>query len=153
MPFDPKVTSKQECIITTFQDVYFVSDSFEEAKVKMRWGRMKITYKLHCCFIYNEISTTDYSMTILCSFQGVCQDHQASLHSPIQPLHPECGRAKRHSQHQQRGGGASTWAWHRRWRPQPAEQAAGCLTAHTLPLKFIHLQSTNACRVIPQAPL
>ncbi|XP_035498304.1 tryptophan 5-hydroxylase 1a isoform X2 [Scophthalmus maximus] len=36
MPFDPKVTSKQECIITTFQDVYFVSDSFEEAKVKMR---------------------------------------------------------------------------------------------------------------------
>ena len=36
MPFDPKVTCKQECIITTFQDVYFVSDSFEEAKVKMR---------------------------------------------------------------------------------------------------------------------
>ncbi|XP_014196628.1 tryptophan 5-hydroxylase 1a isoform X2 [Pelmatolapia mariae] len=36
MPFDPKITSKQECIITTFQDVYFVSDSFEEAKVKMR---------------------------------------------------------------------------------------------------------------------
>uniref|UniRef100_A0A3Q3H0B3 tryptophan 5-monooxygenase n=1 Tax=Kryptolebias marmoratus TaxID=37003 RepID=A0A3Q3H0B3_KRYMA len=36
MPFDPKVTSKQECMITTFQDVYFVSDSFEEAKVKMR---------------------------------------------------------------------------------------------------------------------
>uniref|UniRef100_A0AAR2JV95 tryptophan 5-monooxygenase n=1 Tax=Pygocentrus nattereri TaxID=42514 RepID=A0AAR2JV95_PYGNA len=35
-PFDPKVTCKQECIITTFQDVYFVSDSFEEAKVKMR---------------------------------------------------------------------------------------------------------------------
>ncbi|XP_041652673.1 tryptophan 5-hydroxylase 1a [Cheilinus undulatus] len=36
MPFDPKVTSKQECIITTFQEAYFVSDSFEEAKVKMR---------------------------------------------------------------------------------------------------------------------
>ena len=36
MPFDPKVTCKQECIITTFQDVYFVSESFEEAKVKMR---------------------------------------------------------------------------------------------------------------------
>lgn len=36
MSFDPKVTSNQECIITTFQDVYFVSDSFEEAKVKMR---------------------------------------------------------------------------------------------------------------------
>ncbi|XP_052454249.1 tryptophan 5-hydroxylase 1-like isoform X1 [Carassius gibelio] len=36
LPFDPNVTCKQECIITTFQDVYFVSDSFEEAKVKMR---------------------------------------------------------------------------------------------------------------------
>ncbi|XP_051884891.1 tryptophan 5-hydroxylase 1 isoform X1 [Pristis pectinata] len=35
-PFDPKVTCKQECLITTFQDVYFVSESFEEAKEKMR---------------------------------------------------------------------------------------------------------------------
>ncbi|XP_038663496.1 tryptophan 5-hydroxylase 1 isoform X2 [Scyliorhinus canicula] len=35
-PFDPKVTSKQECLITTFQDVYFVSESFEDAKEKMR---------------------------------------------------------------------------------------------------------------------
>lgn len=37
-PFDPKVTSKQECLITTFQEVYFVSESFEEAKEKMRYG-------------------------------------------------------------------------------------------------------------------
>uniref|UniRef100_A0A3B4A2T0 Uncharacterized protein n=1 Tax=Periophthalmus magnuspinnatus TaxID=409849 RepID=A0A3B4A2T0_9GOBI len=36
IPFDPKITCNQECIITTFQDVYFVSNSFEEAKVKMR---------------------------------------------------------------------------------------------------------------------
>ncbi|XP_072448181.1 tryptophan 5-hydroxylase 1 isoform X3 [Chiloscyllium punctatum] len=35
-PFDPKVTCKQECLITTFQDVYFVSESFEDAKEKMR---------------------------------------------------------------------------------------------------------------------
>ncbi|XP_028650021.1 tryptophan 5-hydroxylase 1a isoform X2 [Erpetoichthys calabaricus] len=35
-PFDPKVTCKQECIITTFQEVYFISESFEEAKEKMR---------------------------------------------------------------------------------------------------------------------
>lgn len=86
---------------------------------------------------------------ILFSFQGVCQDHQASLHSPIQPLHPECGCAKRHSQHQQRGGGTSTRAWHRRWCPQPAEQAAGCLTAH-IPVGVIHIQSINACRVTPK---
>ncbi|XP_053305049.1 tryptophan 5-hydroxylase 1 [Spea bombifrons] len=35
-PFDPTVTCSQECIITTFQEVYFVSESFEEAKEKMR---------------------------------------------------------------------------------------------------------------------
>uniref|UniRef100_A0A3B4B7F9 tryptophan 5-monooxygenase n=1 Tax=Periophthalmus magnuspinnatus TaxID=409849 RepID=A0A3B4B7F9_9GOBI len=36
LPFDPVVTCNQECKITTFQDVYFVSESFEEAKDKMR---------------------------------------------------------------------------------------------------------------------
>lgn len=36
LPFDPKITCNQECLITTFQDVYFVSESFEEAKVRMR---------------------------------------------------------------------------------------------------------------------
>uniref|UniRef100_A0A667X5G5 tryptophan 5-monooxygenase n=1 Tax=Myripristis murdjan TaxID=586833 RepID=A0A667X5G5_9TELE len=36
LPFDPAVTCNQECNITTFQDVYFVSGSFEEAKTKMR---------------------------------------------------------------------------------------------------------------------
>uniref|UniRef100_A0A8C5MN56 tryptophan 5-monooxygenase n=1 Tax=Leptobrachium leishanense TaxID=445787 RepID=A0A8C5MN56_9ANUR len=35
-PFDPAVTCNQECIITTFQEVYFFSESFEEAKEKMR---------------------------------------------------------------------------------------------------------------------
>ncbi|XP_052004097.1 tryptophan 5-hydroxylase 1-like isoform X2 [Xyrauchen texanus] len=36
MPFEPKVTCNQECLITTFQEVYFVSESFEEAKFRMR---------------------------------------------------------------------------------------------------------------------
>ncbi|KAL3044378.1 hypothetical protein OYC64_012795 [Pagothenia borchgrevinki] len=34
--FDPKTTCRQECLIITFQDVYSVSESFEEAKEKMR---------------------------------------------------------------------------------------------------------------------
>ncbi|NP_001191619.1 tryptophan 5-monoxygenase [Aplysia californica] len=34
--FEPLHMCKQECIITTFQDVYFYTDSFEEAKEKMR---------------------------------------------------------------------------------------------------------------------
>ncbi|XP_061593089.1 tryptophan 5-hydroxylase 1-like isoform X2 [Cololabis saira] len=36
LPFDPQRTCNQECMITTFQDVYFVAESFEEAKNKMR---------------------------------------------------------------------------------------------------------------------
>uniref|UniRef100_T1J5F7 Tryptophan 5-hydroxylase 2 n=1 Tax=Strigamia maritima TaxID=126957 RepID=T1J5F7_STRMM len=36
LPFEPERTSQQECLITTFQDVYFHSDSFETAKEKMR---------------------------------------------------------------------------------------------------------------------
>ncbi|KAL4233184.1 Tryptophan 5-hydroxylase 1 [Mactra antiquata] len=35
-PFDPITTSQQECLITTFQDVYFFTESFEEAKEQMR---------------------------------------------------------------------------------------------------------------------
>ncbi|XP_051885897.1 tryptophan 5-hydroxylase 2-like [Pristis pectinata] len=35
-PFDPKTTCNQECLITTFQEAYFLSESFEEAKEKMR---------------------------------------------------------------------------------------------------------------------
>lgn len=34
--FDPDVTCKQECIITDYQLGYWYTDSFEEAKEKMR---------------------------------------------------------------------------------------------------------------------
>lgn len=88
-------------------------------------------------------------MMILWSLQGVCQDHQASLHSAVQPLHPERGCSKGHSQHQQRGGGASTWARHHRWRPLQAEQADGRLTACTEAAVF-RPQSINACHVVPK---
>uniref|UniRef100_A0A3Q0RKW8 Tryptophan hydroxylase 1b n=1 Tax=Amphilophus citrinellus TaxID=61819 RepID=A0A3Q0RKW8_AMPCI len=36
LPFDPTVTCNQKCMITTFQHVYYVAESFEEAKNKMR---------------------------------------------------------------------------------------------------------------------
>lgn len=35
-PFEPQTTCQQECLITTFQDVYFYTESFEEAKEHMR---------------------------------------------------------------------------------------------------------------------
>lgn len=35
--FDPKVVMKQECLVTTFQNSYFYSPSFDDAKEKMRY--------------------------------------------------------------------------------------------------------------------
>lgn len=36
-PFDPSKTALQEYPITSFQPVYFVADSFEDAKEKLRF--------------------------------------------------------------------------------------------------------------------
>lgn len=36
LKFDPVETAEQECIITAFQNAYYYTDSFEEAKEKMR---------------------------------------------------------------------------------------------------------------------
>ena len=40
MAFDPEVMAYEECIITSFQNAYYYSDSFEEAKDKMRCHSM-----------------------------------------------------------------------------------------------------------------
>ena len=34
--FDPEITCREECIITSYQNAYYYTDSFEEAKDKMR---------------------------------------------------------------------------------------------------------------------
>ena len=34
--FDPDVTCHEECIITAYQNAYYYTDSFDEAKEKMR---------------------------------------------------------------------------------------------------------------------
>lgn len=41
--FDPEVTAREECIITSFQNAYYYSESFEEAKDKMRFGSSSTT--------------------------------------------------------------------------------------------------------------
>ena len=35
-PFDPDVTGREQCLITSFQNSYFYTESFEEAKERMR---------------------------------------------------------------------------------------------------------------------
>lgn len=36
--FDPNVTCQEECIITAYQNAYYYTDSFEEAKDRMRYS-------------------------------------------------------------------------------------------------------------------
>lgn len=63
-PFDPRVTCKQECIITTFQDVYFISESFEEAKVKMRYSWLLLNFMHFSLFTLHEWSFMFVKCTI-----------------------------------------------------------------------------------------
>lgn len=96
---------------------------------KSRWGVLDsvLFSKQRWC-----TETLNLYHDLLCE-QGVCQDHQASLHSTVQPVHPERGRPERHSQHQQRGGGTPARARHHRWCPLSAQQAAGCLSTRVPP--------------------
>ncbi|KAM7406584.1 hypothetical protein PAMP_000955 [Pampus punctatissimus] len=50
LPFDPVVTCNQDCMITTFQEVYFVSESFEEAKNQMREFAKTIRRPFTVCY-------------------------------------------------------------------------------------------------------
>ena len=42
LKFDPQVTINQECLVTTFQECYYESESFQDAKEKMRQFALKI---------------------------------------------------------------------------------------------------------------
>ncbi|XP_072905383.1 tryptophan 5-hydroxylase 1 isoform X1 [Hemitrygon akajei] len=76
-PFDPKVTSKQECLITTFQDVYFVSESFEEAKEKMR--EFAKTIKRPFSVRYNPYTQTVEVLKDLKSITSVVKELRQEL--------------------------------------------------------------------------
>ena len=47
--FEPVKTSVQEYPITTYQPVYFVAESFEDAKSKLRSGPISILKSLTPC--------------------------------------------------------------------------------------------------------
>lgn len=43
--FDPVITCEEECIITSYQNAYYYTDSFDEAKERMRYKLFIINYK------------------------------------------------------------------------------------------------------------
>uniref|UniRef100_A0A673JKD4 Tryptophan 5-hydroxylase 2 n=1 Tax=Sinocyclocheilus rhinocerous TaxID=307959 RepID=A0A673JKD4_9TELE len=75
--FDPKTTCYQECLITTFQDVYFVSESFEEAKEKMR--EFAKTIKRPFSVYYNPYTQSIDLLKDTRSIENVVQDLRSDL--------------------------------------------------------------------------
>nr|XP_014351280.1 PREDICTED: tryptophan 5-hydroxylase 2 isoform X1 [Latimeria chalumnae] len=83
-PFDPKTTCKQECLITTFQEVYFVSESFEEAKESMREfaKTMKRPFSVH----YNPYTQSIEMLKDTQSIESVVQDVRSELNTVCDAL-------------------------------------------------------------------
>ncbi|XP_063052333.1 tryptophan 5-hydroxylase 2 [Engraulis encrasicolus] len=75
--FEPKTTCNQECLITTFQDVYFVSESFEEAKEKMR--DFAKTIKRPFSVYYNPYTQSIDLLKDTRSIENVVQDLRSDL--------------------------------------------------------------------------
>ncbi|XP_058244270.1 tryptophan 5-hydroxylase 2 isoform X1 [Hemibagrus wyckioides] len=75
--FDPKTTCYQECIITAFQDVYFISESFEEAKEKMR--EFAKTIKRPFSVYYNPYTQSIDLLKDTRSIENVVQDLRSDL--------------------------------------------------------------------------
>ncbi|XP_056137326.1 tryptophan 5-hydroxylase 2 isoform X2 [Lampris incognitus] len=75
--FDPRTTCYQECLITTFQDVYFVSESFEEAKEKMREFAKMI--KRPFSVYYNPYTQSIDLLKDTRSIENVVQDLRSDL--------------------------------------------------------------------------
>lgn len=82
--FDPKTTCLQECLITTFQDAYFVSDSFEEAKEKMRDFAKSITRPFSVYF--NPYTQSIEILKDTRSIENVVQDLRSDLNTVCDAL-------------------------------------------------------------------
>lgn len=56
--FDPDITCKEECIITAYQNAYYYTDSFEEAKEKMRYapGEGATSFRVNCRHRYRNFA-------------------------------------------------------------------------------------------------
>ena len=75
--FDPNVVVKQECLITTFQESYFYSESFNEAKQKMRY---KSNTRIH------SLNKTNAFIKLIYAFKRVCIENQTTIRGEIQPV-------------------------------------------------------------------
>ncbi|CAF1211617.1 unnamed protein product [Adineta steineri] len=75
LPFDPEIVCKTTCLITTYQDQYFVSASFVEAKEKMREFALSIKRPFAVRYNpYNQsieiVSNTQHVAQIISDLKG-----------------------------------------------------------------------------------
>nr|XP_008109161.1 PREDICTED: tryptophan 5-hydroxylase 2 isoform X2 [Anolis carolinensis] len=82
--FDPKTTCLQECLITTFQEAYFVSESFEEAKEKMRDFAKSINRPFSVYF--NPYTQSIEILKDTRSIENVVQDLRSDLNTVCDAL-------------------------------------------------------------------
>ncbi|KAM3926960.1 tryptophan 5-hydroxylase 2 [Leptodactylus fuscus] len=82
--FDPKTTCLQECIITAFQDLYFVSESFDEAKEKMREFAKSINRPFSVYF--NPYTQSIEILKDTRSIENVVQDLRSDLNTVCDAL-------------------------------------------------------------------
>ncbi|NXU36762.1 TPH2 hydroxylase, partial [Drymodes brunneopygia] len=82
--FDPKTTCLQECHITTFQEAYFVSESFEEAKEKMRDFAKSINRPFSVYF--NPYTQSIEILKDTRSIENVVQDLRSDLNTVCDAL-------------------------------------------------------------------
>ncbi|XP_075065635.1 tryptophan 5-hydroxylase 2 isoform X2 [Mixophyes fleayi] len=82
--FDPNTTCMQECIITTFQDLYFVSESFDEAKEKMREFAKSINRPFSVYF--NPYTQSVQILKDTRSIENVVQDLRSDLNTVCDAL-------------------------------------------------------------------
>nr|XP_033808153.1 tryptophan 5-hydroxylase 2 isoform X2 [Geotrypetes seraphini] len=82
--FDPRTTCLQECLITTFQEAYFVSESFEEAKEKMRDFAKSINRPFSVYF--NPYTQSVEILKDTRSIENVVQDLRSDLNTVCDAL-------------------------------------------------------------------
>ncbi|XP_006026309.1 tryptophan 5-hydroxylase 2 [Alligator sinensis] len=82
--FDPKTTCLQECLITTFQEAYFVSESFEEAKEKIRDFAKSINRPFSVYF--NPYTQSIEILKDTRSIENVVQDLRSDLNTVCDAL-------------------------------------------------------------------
>jgi len=89
-PFDPDVTGREQCLITTFQNSYFYTESFEEAKERMR--KFASTIQRPFGVRYNPYTSSVEVLSSAEKIAGLMNELRGDLcivHNALQKIHEQ----------------------------------------------------------------